>query len=563
VLLAAEFPASDGAVGVVVGDGWIKVEGRRARRATAGTSKPLPRPVPVDLRGKCFNCFSSSHRAAACRSLVRCFSCRRPGHRALSCPSRRSPLSPSRPARVWRPVSRGAACLPGRAQVWRPVSREPSSVATPPGAMEAVLSGGLKKRTRRGQRRKVAGDMQVDSAVSGQVASDHSPGGPARIVKFLRRSREVEHAEADLRRVLIVTVLGSGSSDCAAVVLEQLASRVSLEADALHLRVASNSFLVFFPSEELASRAINVGQSLFVPPVRLHLRRWSRQALASGGGSLPLLMDIELEGVPAHLWGVGAAELLLDGLCMVQGLHPDSIDSVDMSVLKLRAWCFSPDSLPAVLDLHVQEPLVVGEDGTIVPRTLVYPISVRVITPGDWPGGDMSEVLPPAVEDDDDMDQFQQRRRLLGHDHSARPSVHSRLGPRTSSSSAAEPVDDALPSVVLVDELAVPGSDALVDAEFFPCASVEELLAPGPAEPVDATILPNDLDGSAEPFIPGAAVVELTTPGSADPVEAVILRVPWLLLIPICALQTYGLLMSILRNPLVLSSICLGGRDLR
>ena len=141
--------------------------------------------------------------------------------------------------------------------------------------------------------------------------------------------------------------------------------------------------------------------------------------------------------------------------------------------------------------------------------------------------------------------------------------MHSRLGPRTSSSSAAEPVDDALPPVVLADELDVPGSDALVDAEFFPCASVEELLAPGPAEPVDATILPNDLDGSAEPFIPGDAVVELTAPGSADPVEAVILRVPWLLLIPICALQTYRLLMSILWNPLVLSSICLGGRDLR
>jgi hypothetical protein len=29
---------------------------------------------------------------------------------------------------------------------------------------------------------------------------------------------------------------------------------------------------------------------------------------------------------------------------------------------------------------------------------------VRVITPGDWPGGDMSEVLPPAAKDEDDMD---------------------------------------------------------------------------------------------------------------------------------------------------------------
>jgi hypothetical protein len=160
-----------------------------------------------------------------------------------------------------------------------------------------------------------------------------------------------------------------------------------------------------------------------------------------------------------------------------------------------------------------------------------YPISVRVISPSDWPGGDMSEVLPPAVEDEDDKDeddrdQFQQRRRILGLDHPARPSVHSRLGPRTSSLSAAEPVDDALPPVVLPDELDVPGSDALVDAEFLRCASVEELLAPRPAEPVepvDATILPNDLDGSAEPFIPGAAVVELTAPGSADPVDAEIL----------------------------------------
>jgi hypothetical protein len=231
-------------------------------------------------------------------------------------------------------------------------------------------------------------------------------------------------------------------------------------------------------------------------------------------------LDIELEGVPAHLWGVGTAELLLDGLCMVQGLHPDSIDSMDMAVLKLRAWCFSTDSLPAVLDLHVQEPLVVGEDGSIVPRTLVYPISVRVITPGDWPAGDMSVVLPPVVEDDDDRDQFQQRRRIIGHDLSAWPLVHSRLGPRTSSSSAAEPVEDALPPVVLADELAVSGS---VDAEFFPCASVEELLAPGPAGPVDATILPNDLDGSVVPFILGAAVVELTAPGSADPVDAEIL----------------------------------------
>jgi hypothetical protein len=317
-------------------------------------------------------------------------------------------------------------------------------------------------------------------------------------VRFLRRSREVDQVEADLRRVLIVTVLGPGSSDCAAVVLEKLASRVSLEADALHIRhVASTSYLVFFPLEDLASWALFGGQSIFVPPVRLHLRRWSRQALASGGGSLPILKDIELEGVRAHLWGVGTAELLLDGLCMVQGLHLDSVDSVDMSVLKLRAWCCSPDGLPAVLDLHVQEPLVVAEDRTIVPRTLVYPISVRAIPPGDSPEVSMSELLPPVVDDEDDLDQSQQRRRLIVHHSvsSVRSSVHSRLGPRVSSSAAPRPVDVTTLQNVSAVELTMLGSAKLVDAVFLPSASVDELTAPGSAEPVDAAILPNALDG--------------------------------------------------------------------
>jgi hypothetical protein len=521
VLLAS--PSPGGAAG-----GWIRVECRRARRGAAGLSKLSPRPVPVDLRGKCFNCFSSSHRAAACRSSVRCFSCRRPGHRVLSCPSRRSSQSLPRPVRVWRPVVKAAAPLPGRAQEWRPVSRVSSSAVTPTGAMETSLPGGLKKRTRRGQRRrKGAGGMHVDS---GLVASGSLPVAPARLVRFLRRSREVDQAEADLRRVLVVTVLGPGSSDCAAVVLEKLASRISLEADALHIRrAASNSFFVFFPSEDLASRALLDGQSLFVPPVRLHLRRWSRQTSASGGGSLPIFKDIELEGVPAHLWGVETAVLLLDGLCMVQGLHPDSVGSVDLSVLRIRAWCFSPDGLPAVLELHVQEPTVVADDGTIAPRTLVYPISVRAIPPGDSPDVSMSEFLPPVVDDGDDSDQSQQRRRLIGHHSvsSARSSVLSRLGPRVSSSAAAGSVDVATLQMVSAVELAVPGSAEPANDVFLPSASVDELIVPGSAVPVD--VLPSvSVDGLAVPgsvvpvdavFLP-SAVDELTAPGSAEPVDA-------------------------------------------
>jgi hypothetical protein len=87
----------------------------------------------------------------------------------------------------------------------------------------------------------------------------------------------VDRAEDDLRHALIVTVLGQDSFDFVAKVRDALASRLGLEADVLQLqRAASNSFLVFFPSEDHVVRAYNGGKSLFIPPFRLHLKRWRR-----------------------------------------------------------------------------------------------------------------------------------------------------------------------------------------------------------------------------------------------------------------------------------------------
>jgi hypothetical protein len=66
---------------------WVRVVRRRS-----STLKSLPRPVPVDLHGRCFNCFSTEHRVAECRNRVQCFSascrgtvwvCARAGGRTL------------------------------------------------------------------------------------------------------------------------------------------------------------------------------------------------------------------------------------------------------------------------------------------------------------------------------------------------------------------------------------------------------------------------------------------------------------------------------------------------
>jgi hypothetical protein len=65
-------------------DGFREVHSRCRWRCQP--SPMLPRPVPVDLIGLCFNYLGDDHVKADCHFLSRCSSCRREGHRARNCP---------------------------------------------------------------------------------------------------------------------------------------------------------------------------------------------------------------------------------------------------------------------------------------------------------------------------------------------------------------------------------------------------------------------------------------------------------------------------------------------
>jgi hypothetical protein len=124
--------------------GWVKVVGRRRRSPCSPLPLRPPRPVPADLRGRCFNCFSPSHRAVECGSLVRCFHCRLPGHRVRACPRRKRTLHHPTKVLVWRPIP-------------RKVVPEEVSLCDMEGVSRVGDDGdGMKKtkRTRRGQRRR-------------------------------------------------------------------------------------------------------------------------------------------------------------------------------------------------------------------------------------------------------------------------------------------------------------------------------------------------------------------------------------------------------------------------
>jgi len=93
--------------------GWQRYESHRARKQRLKELRCPRRPVPVDLWGRCFNCFSTSHRAAACQEGPRCFKCHGLGHRASFCAERRRALPSAAPRRlVWRPKGSNGGSSP-------------------------------------------------------------------------------------------------------------------------------------------------------------------------------------------------------------------------------------------------------------------------------------------------------------------------------------------------------------------------------------------------------------------------------------------------------------------
>ncbi|KAJ1274647.1 hypothetical protein BS78_05G077800 [Paspalum vaginatum] len=83
----------------------------------------VPRPIPPELEGRCFNCLSWDHVAAACRESSRCYRCKRGGSSGkgvLACPPAAA-RGGARPAAARCVVSPSPA--PNDHDAWRPLVR--------------------------------------------------------------------------------------------------------------------------------------------------------------------------------------------------------------------------------------------------------------------------------------------------------------------------------------------------------------------------------------------------------------------------------------------------------
>ena len=144
-------------------------------------------------------------------------------------------------------------------------------------------------------------DDIVDGADGGSSLSPvrSNPGNDValpRPQRILDRSAGISQREDDLAHALVITVIDGAAES----ISSSIAHRFEILESSLALHhLGPARFLLILPSMELMERVLNGGRAFITPDLRLHVMRWTR-FLYSSASSLPVAVEINLEGIPAH-----------------------------------------------------------------------------------------------------------------------------------------------------------------------------------------------------------------------------------------------------------------------
>ena len=160
--------------------------------------------------------------------------------------------------------------------------------------------------------------------------------------------------------------------------------------------------------------------------------------MESKGALLPVLINVELQGIPIHAWETSTVDHLLNPFAWIHQVHPDTLNLKNVAVFRCSAWCLDPSVIPPSKELWIVEPPFAVEGDPAGKRVLVYSVNIAVSITLRQDGS--GPVL--RSEDSDDEDPSPRRRRLISPSHefvqghhargqrSERRSVHDRIGPR-------------------------------------------------------------------------------------------------------------------------------------
>jgi hypothetical protein len=281
-----------------------------------------------------------------------------------------------------------------------------------------------------------ASPISSDEAIAPKISQppDQRPGDQGemgwgtRSACILEFSDDMAREEANLRRALFVTIVGTRPIVTDSEVIDEVAHSFNIKTEDMKIhQTKPEDFLLFLPDEATATRVLNDGKILKGPRFSLIFKRWTRCSHASSS-IMPGLVDIEIRGIPEHAWFLSTAKSILTDSCLIAEVHPDSLSKRELSSFVVRAWCFNPENLQRDSVLHIIEPgLQMFEK-----RCLTYKIQIRVLHAGSHIS---PEGLPPSADgdkppwdDDGNDDHGTHPRRPIGSLVLRKP-LHLRLGP--------------------------------------------------------------------------------------------------------------------------------------
>jgi hypothetical protein len=187
----------------------------------------------------------------------------------------------------------------------------------------------------------VGADLQCDPhPVDSSTTVPAAPGRRCVMEFYPAIARE----EIRLRAALFVTVVGTRPSVTPSEVILEVAQIYDLPESSFTIHKAwPEDFMLVFQDEDTAVRVFDNGRVLHCPDFELKFKKWSRFA-HSTGVSLPVLVDVELCGIPAHAWSKSTVDKMLGESCWISELSSETVAKCDLS--SFTSETFASSTLP-------------------------------------------------------------------------------------------------------------------------------------------------------------------------------------------------------------------------
>lgn len=216
-----------------------------------------------------------------------------------------------------------------------------------------------------GRRKRAKQDLESTSEHSGRSPSPASPSPSRRHqaspeVCYINRTLDTDQKEATYEYLaVLIQITGTRPVVKLQQARQAIASKYGIPMDEqleIHTAALPYDFFLVVPDHESYLTMLNGDRTVQTPAFSLSIRPWHHLVYADHG-ALYHRVQIEIEGIPPHVWETTMASALLSPYCSMISIHPETRARRDLAVFMLMTWTTHPELIQEAKILAVPEPL--------------------------------------------------------------------------------------------------------------------------------------------------------------------------------------------------------------